>query len=132
MRHISSRDNPQFKALRALVDDPRSHGRALVDGIHLVSTCLACGIGIMQLLVSESGQNNAEISALLQSTAEVDGMVLRDSLFRELSGVSTPTGIAAVIDAGACALEPTTVVDLTGGEPELIRQGRGDPAALGL
>ncbi|MBK9574359.1 MAG: threonylcarbamoyl-AMP synthase [Rhodoferax sp.] len=40
--------------------------------------------------------------------------------------------LAAVIDAGACALEPTTVVDLTGGEPELIRQGRGDPAALGL
>ena len=39
---------------------------------------------------------------------------------------------AAVIDAGACAQEPTTVVDLTGGEPELIRLGRGDPAALGL
>jgi tRNA threonylcarbamoyl adenosine modification protein (Sua5/YciO/YrdC/YwlC family) len=40
--------------------------------------------------------------------------------------------VAAVIDAGACAQEPTTVVDLTGGEPELIRLGRGDPAALGL
>ncbi|WNO06394.1 L-threonylcarbamoyladenylate synthase [Rhodoferax mekongensis] len=40
--------------------------------------------------------------------------------------------IAAVIDAGACALEPTTVVDLTGDEPELIRQGGGDPALLGL
>ncbi|MDP2367795.1 L-threonylcarbamoyladenylate synthase [Rhodoferax sp.] len=40
--------------------------------------------------------------------------------------------LAAVIDAGACALEPTTVVDLTGGQPELIRQGRGDLATLGL
>jgi len=40
--------------------------------------------------------------------------------------------IAAVIDAGACALEPTTVVDLTGGEPVLIRQGRGSLAAIGL
>ncbi|MBT9506146.1 L-threonylcarbamoyladenylate synthase [Rhodoferax sp.] len=40
--------------------------------------------------------------------------------------------IAAVIDAGACALEPTTVVDLSGGEPEVIRQGRGDLAAIGL
>ena len=40
--------------------------------------------------------------------------------------------IEAVIDAGACAQEPTTVVDLTGGEPVLIRQGRGDLAALGL
>jgi tRNA threonylcarbamoyl adenosine modification protein (Sua5/YciO/YrdC/YwlC family) len=40
--------------------------------------------------------------------------------------------IAAVLDAGACAREPTTVVDLTGDEPELIRLGGGDPALLGL
>jgi tRNA threonylcarbamoyl adenosine modification protein (Sua5/YciO/YrdC/YwlC family) len=40
--------------------------------------------------------------------------------------------VAAVIDAGACPLEPTTVVDLSGGEPEVLRRGRGDPAALGL
>jgi tRNA threonylcarbamoyl adenosine modification protein (Sua5/YciO/YrdC/YwlC family) len=40
--------------------------------------------------------------------------------------------IAAVIDAGACVREPTTVVDLTGEEPVLIRQGRGTLAALGL
>ena len=44
--------------------------------------------------------------------------------------------LAAVIDAGACPLEPTTVVDLTpmddGGEPALIRLGRGPLSALGL
>ena len=40
--------------------------------------------------------------------------------------------IEAVIDAGACAQEPTTVVDLSGGEPVLLRQGRGDATALGL
>ena len=40
--------------------------------------------------------------------------------------------IAGVIDAGACALEPTTVIDLTGSEPQLIRQGSGDLARLGL
>ena len=44
--------------------------------------------------------------------------------------------IGAVIDAGACPSEPTTVVDLTpmgaGGEPLLVRQGRGPLAALGL
>ena len=40
--------------------------------------------------------------------------------------------IAAVIDAGACAHEPTTVIDLTGSEPEVIRQGLGDLARLGL
>jgi tRNA threonylcarbamoyl adenosine modification protein (Sua5/YciO/YrdC/YwlC family) len=40
--------------------------------------------------------------------------------------------IAGVLDAGACAQEPTTVIDLTGTEPQLIRQGRGDLARLGL
>ena len=37
-----------------------------------------------------------------------------------------------VIDAGACAMEPTTVIDLSGDEPEVVRRGQGDPAALGL
>ncbi len=40
--------------------------------------------------------------------------------------------LAGVIDAGACALEPTTVVDLTSGEVELVRQGGGSLARLGL
>jgi tRNA threonylcarbamoyl adenosine modification protein (Sua5/YciO/YrdC/YwlC family) len=40
--------------------------------------------------------------------------------------------IACVIDAGACASEPTTVVDLTGDTPEIVRLGRGAPAILGL
>lgn len=40
--------------------------------------------------------------------------------------------LAAVIDAGACAQQPTTVVDLTGDEPVVLRQGRGDLATLGL
>jgi tRNA threonylcarbamoyl adenosine modification protein (Sua5/YciO/YrdC/YwlC family) len=40
--------------------------------------------------------------------------------------------IAGVIDAGACALEPTTVIDLCGDQPEVLRQGQGDVARLGL
>jgi len=40
--------------------------------------------------------------------------------------------VGAVIDAGACALAPTTVVDMSGDEPVLLRQGQGDPALLGL
>jgi tRNA threonylcarbamoyl adenosine modification protein (Sua5/YciO/YrdC/YwlC family) len=40
--------------------------------------------------------------------------------------------IQAVVDAGACPMEPTTVVDLTGEEPVLVREGRGDPSRLGL
>jgi tRNA threonylcarbamoyl adenosine modification protein (Sua5/YciO/YrdC/YwlC family) len=40
--------------------------------------------------------------------------------------------IELVIDGGAGTLEPTTIVDLTGPEAELVRAGRGDPAAFGL
>ena len=40
--------------------------------------------------------------------------------------------IQAVVDAGACPMEPTTVVDLSGDEPVLVRQGRGDVSRLGL
>ena len=40
--------------------------------------------------------------------------------------------VGAVIDAGACALEPTTVVDMSGDELTIVRQGQGDPARLGL
>jgi tRNA threonylcarbamoyl adenosine modification protein (Sua5/YciO/YrdC/YwlC family) len=40
--------------------------------------------------------------------------------------------LQAIVDAGACPREPTTVVDLSGPEPVVTRLGRGDPAALGL
>ena len=56
-----------------------------------------------------------------------DAREIRDAMEHEL---------AAVIDAGACHQQPTTVIDLTGmgdgGDPVVIRQGRGDLAALGL
>jgi tRNA threonylcarbamoyl adenosine modification protein (Sua5/YciO/YrdC/YwlC family) len=40
--------------------------------------------------------------------------------------------LQAVVDAGACPMQPTTVVDLTHDAPVLIRQGRGDARQLGL
>jgi tRNA threonylcarbamoyl adenosine modification protein (Sua5/YciO/YrdC/YwlC family) len=40
--------------------------------------------------------------------------------------------IELIIDGGAGMLEATTVIDLTGPEPVLIREGRGDPVAFGL
>jgi tRNA threonylcarbamoyl adenosine modification protein (Sua5/YciO/YrdC/YwlC family) len=37
-----------------------------------------------------------------------------------------------VMDAGSCGVEPTTVVDLTGEQPELLRLGKGDPNLFGF
>jgi tRNA threonylcarbamoyl adenosine modification protein (Sua5/YciO/YrdC/YwlC family) len=36
--------------------------------------------------------------------------------------------VDAVIDSGDCGTEPTTVVDFSQGEPEILRRGAGDPA----
>ena len=44
--------------------------------------------------------------------------------------------IDAIVDAGACPLQATTVIDLTpmdkGDDPEVVRQGRGSLSAIGL
>jgi tRNA threonylcarbamoyl adenosine modification protein (Sua5/YciO/YrdC/YwlC family) len=40
--------------------------------------------------------------------------------------------IDAVLDSGECGTEPTTVIDLSGGEPELLRLGAGDPTRFGF
>ncbi len=42
---------------------------------------------------------------------------IRDTLQRQ---------VELVIDGGSCSLEPTTVVDLTGDSPVVLRRGRGD------
>lgn len=36
--------------------------------------------------------------------------------------------VEAVIDAGVCGDQPTTVIDLSGPEPQVLRVGGGDPA----
>ncbi len=40
--------------------------------------------------------------------------------------------VQAIVDAGACPMAPTTVIDLTGEPPVVLRAGRGDPRLLGL
>lgn len=37
-----------------------------------------------------------------------------------------------ILDGGACGVEPTTVIDLSGDVPMLVRQGRGDIASFGF
>jgi tRNA threonylcarbamoyl adenosine modification protein (Sua5/YciO/YrdC/YwlC family) len=40
--------------------------------------------------------------------------------------------VQAIVDAGACPMRPTTVIDLSGDAPVLVRRGSGDPSLLGL
>ncbi|HJW24493.1 MAG TPA: L-threonylcarbamoyladenylate synthase [Rhodocyclaceae bacterium] len=52
-----------------------------------------------------------------------EGWEIRDRLEGEVD---------LVLDGGHCGTEPTTVVDLTSGTPELVRAGRGPLEAFGL
>jgi TrmH family RNA methyltransferase len=93
---IASRQNPRFKALRKLADDPARHELAIADGIHLVAACIERGVAMQQLLVSESGMRNSEIGGLLAQCRSVECLNFSDALFREITGIAAPTGIAAV------------------------------------
>lgn len=50
---------------------------------------------------------------------ENDGWTIKERLDHEVD---------AVVDSGDCGTEPTTVVDLTGDEPVVVRRGAGDPS----
>lgn len=100
MKLISSRDNPAYKKLHRLAEDAREcrkQGRTLIDGPHLVAAYRQ-QVGTPELLlVSESGGSHPEIRILIEAHAGVDIVVLKDALFKTLSGVESPVGIAAVI-----------------------------------
>jgi len=83
---------------------------------------------VLQALLEELGGPLLATTLILpDGEALNDASDIRDRLEHELAGI---------VDAGACALEPTTVVDLTpmgtGGEPTVLREGRGALTPLGL
>ena len=67
------------------------------------------------------------LSTTLIAPGETEPMNDPDEIRERFAGQ-----VQAVVDAGACPMQPTTVVDLTGELPLLGRIGRGDPARLGL
>ncbi len=110
---IASRENAKFKALRALAEvaqEPRKQGRAIADGSHLVSTALARGATVQQLIISEGAQRHHEVLALQMQYPRLECMVFRDSLFRELSPLSAAVGLSAVVE-----IPPQLPLDMTSG-----------------
>jgi tRNA threonylcarbamoyl adenosine modification protein (Sua5/YciO/YrdC/YwlC family) len=80
---------------------------------------------VLQALLDELGQPLLATTLIAPGETEAlnDADEIRSRFEKQLQ---------AVVDAGACPLQPTTVVDLSGDEPEIVRAGRGDPAKLGL
>jgi TrmH family RNA methyltransferase len=109
MKHISSRDNPFFKELLKLAGSPRQRkktGQALLDGIHLVQSCLASGHKPQHLIVTETALQDREVAALLAKLSGVPLTQFDDNLFDELSELKTPSGILALIEQPVPSVSP--------------------------
>ncbi|MGK5064648.1 L-threonylcarbamoyladenylate synthase [Janthinobacterium sp. LB3P112] len=80
---------------------------------------------IVQCLLEELGQ--PLLGATLTLPGDEDSLTDADTIRERLEKL-----VDLIVDGGVCAHGPSTVIDLTGPEPEVVRVGRGDPAVLGL
>ena len=126
-------DNRQYRQLKAVTPGPYtvileatkevprrlSHPSRKTIGIRVPENA------ILLTLLEELGEPLIGTTLQLPGDDQMlsDPDEVRDRLDRQ---------IELVIDGGAGTLEPTTIVDLTGPDAELVRAGRGDPAAFGL
>jgi len=74
---------------------------------------------VVQALLAALGE--PLISSTLLMPGEVEPMTQGWEIKERLDHV-----VDAVIDSGECGTEPTTVIDLSGPEPEILRRGAGD------
>jgi RNA methyltransferase, TrmH family len=127
MKLLKSRDNPRVRRWTRLAQDSRfrhAERRALLEGSHLVQACLSHGFVPVVLITSESGLQKAEIASLVDR-AELEPVLLPDSLFRSVLDVESPAGIAAEI--ALPEIEP----DLTASESCVFLDGIQDPGNVG-
>ncbi|MDP5007635.1 MAG: L-threonylcarbamoyladenylate synthase [Glaciimonas sp.] len=126
-------DNQQFRMLKnatpgaftvileATKEVPRrlSHPSRKTIGLRIPESA------IVHALLEELGEPMIGATLILpnEESPLTDPEEIRDQLEKQLD---------LVIDGGACSFEPTTVIDLTTGEPLLVRQGRGDASIFGL
>ncbi len=131
--HFARVDNAQYRLLKAAMPGPYtvileatrevprrlSHPSRKTIGVRVPENPILLG------LLEELGE------PLIGTTLQLPG---DDHMLSDPDEVIERLGkqIELVIDGGAGTLEPTTVIDLTGPTPELVREGRGDPAAFGL
>lgn len=126
-------DNRQYRLLKAVTPGPYtvileatkevprrlSHPSRKTIGLRVPEN------RIVHALLEELGQPLLGTTLILPGEDDplTDPDVIQEHLARQ---------IELVIDGGACSFEPTTMIDLTGDEPLLLRQGRGDAAVFGL
>jgi tRNA threonylcarbamoyl adenosine modification protein (Sua5/YciO/YrdC/YwlC family) len=126
-------DNSQYRLLKAATPGPYtfileatkevprrlSHPSRKTIGLRVPENAIACA------LMETLGEPLLGTTLILPD--ESQPLTDPDEIRERLTKV-----VDLVIDGGACSLQPTTVIDLTGAEPVLVRQGRGDASPFGL
>ncbi|ATQ75772.1 threonylcarbamoyl-AMP synthase [Massilia violaceinigra] len=130
-------DNRQFRLLKAATPGPYtvileatrivprrlSHPSRKTIGLRVPENAIA------QALLAELGQPLLGTTLILPDPDGEGGELLTDAdSIRE----RIDKQVDLIVDGGACSLEPTTVIDLTGDDVVLVRQGRGNAAVFGL
>lgn len=112
MKVVHSRSNPLFKSLMKLKDSTRERrrtGSALLDGVHLVAAYVERVGQPQAIALSVNAAEIPEIRQLLDKSPSPEPIVLTEALFRELSPVTTPSGILAVVAIPAAQPVPCDV-----------------------
>ena len=128
MKAVGSRSNPLYKALMKLKDsarERRDEKSTLLDGAHLVAAYLERMGKPHALIVAASARDSTEIAALAAAVAPLEPVVLADALFRELSPVTTPSGVLAAVRIPDAKPVPPTV------ESCILLEDIQDPGNLG-
>lgn len=131
--HYAHVDNRQYRLLKAAT--PGSYTFVLDASKEVPKRLLHAKRSSIGLRVPE----HAVVSALLEELGEPilsmtlalpgddyplnDPEDIRDRLDKQVD---------LILESGYCGIEPTTVIDLSGEEFEIIRQGKGDTGRLGL
>jgi len=95
---ITSRDNPQLRALRKLAGDNtgyRTSGKIWVEGEHLCSAALSRGVRPALAVVAASLWGDGKSS---WSGGAPNTLVLSDALFKSISALESPSAIGFVLD----------------------------------
>jgi len=129
LRHLQSRDNPNFKRIARLASSARERrdaGLIVLDGAHLIDAYLAAFApqGV-QLLLREDAVEQHEVRSLRARIGDDDAVILADRLFDALSPVDTPTGIMAL------APMPTRPAGSDARRFTVLLDGIQDPGNLG-
>ena len=125
-------NNASFRSVKAATPGPYTfilpatrevprrllHPKKKTVGVRIPSHTVA------QAILAELGEPLVSSTLLLPGEEEpmTQGWEIKETLDHQLD---------AVIDSGECGTEPTTVVDLSDGEPQILREGAGDPARFG-